>query len=142
MDVYKTMENQIKELQARMEGIEAAASDNSIEIVQKLEEKVLGLESVMDKRRSRHSEITENARKLDRHVKELQFKVEEDRKNYDRVQDLVAQLQEKVKTYKKQSEETEEIAALNLDKLRKAQQELEDVEERCVIAENTIAKFN
>ena len=73
--------------------------------------------------------------------KELQFQADEDKKNYQRMQDLVDKLQQKIKTYKRQIEETEEVAGMNLGKYRKLQQELGESEERAEIAEQTLQKL-
>ena len=58
-------------------------------------------------------------RRSERHIKELTYQQDEDRKNHERMQGLIDQLQGKIKSYKKQIEEAEEIAALNLAKFRK-----------------------
>jgi len=72
--------------------------------------------------------------KAERHVKELQFQSDEDKKNQAAMSDLAGKLQAKIKTYKTQISEAEEIAALNLAKFRKAQQEVEANEERAKAA--------
>jgi myosin heavy chain, skeletal muscle or cardiac muscle, putative len=137
----KGMEQQIKELQVRLDEAEAAALKGGKKIIQKLEQKVRELEQELESEQRRHGEAAKNLRKADRRVKELQFQAEEDRKNHERMQDLVDKLQQKIKTYRRQIEEAEEIAALNLAKFRKVQQELEDAEERADMAENALAKL-
>ena len=77
-------------------------------------------------------------RRSERHIKELTYQQDEDRKNHERMQGLIDQLQGKIKSYKKQIEEAEEIAALNLAKFRKAQQELEETEDRARLAEGAL----
>merc|ERR1712150_255051 len=72
--------------------------------------------------------------RAERHVKELSFQGEQDKKNQDSMSDLAGKLQAKIKTYKNQIAEAEEIAALNLAKFRKAQQDLESNEERAKAA--------
>ncbi|XP_023210290.1 myosin heavy chain, muscle-like isoform X18 [Centruroides sculpturatus] len=137
----KTLEQQIKELQVRLDEAEAAALKGGKKIIQKLEQKVRELENELENETRRHADAAKNARKSERRVKELQFQGDEDRKNNERMQDLVDKLQQKIKTYKRQIEEAEEIAALNLAKFRKAQQELEDAEERADLAENAVSKL-
>merc|ERR1712107_537150 len=61
--------------------------------------------------------------RTERKNKELQFQIDEDKKNQQRMSELATALQTKIKNYKKQIEDAEEIAALNLAKFRKAQQE-------------------
>ncbi|GAB6026685.1 hypothetical protein CHUAL_013196 [Chamberlinius hualienensis] len=137
----KALEQQVKELQVRVDEAEAAALRGGKKIIQKLEQKVRELENELDSEQRRHADAQKNLRKSERRIKELAFQSEEDRKNHERMQDLVDKLQQKIKTYKRQIEEAEEIAALNLAKFRKAQQELEEAEERADISENTLAKL-
>ncbi|XP_074602160.1 myosin heavy chain isoform X13 [Brevipalpus obovatus] len=137
----KAMEQQIKELQVRLDEAEQAALKGGKKVIQKLEQKVRELEQELESEQRRHGDAAKNLRKAERRLKELQFQAEEDRKNHERMQDLVDKLQQKIKTYKRQIEEAEEIAALNLAKFRKVQQELEDAEERADMAENALAKL-
>ncbi|CAL1262322.1 unnamed protein product [Larinioides sclopetarius] len=137
----KSLEQQLKDLQIRLDEAEAAALKGGKKIIQKLEQKVRELENELDNEQRKHSEASKNYRKSERRLKEVQFQMEEDRKNHERMQDLVDKLQQKIKTYKRQIEEAEEIAALNLAKYRKVQQELEDAEERADMSENALAKL-
>uniref|UniRef100_T1IQ65 Myosin heavy chain, muscle n=1 Tax=Strigamia maritima TaxID=126957 RepID=T1IQ65_STRMM len=137
----KGMEQQIKDLQVRLDEAEAQALKGGKRIIQKLEEKLRQLEAELDNEQRRLTDAQKNMRRGERRIKELTFQAEEDRKNHERMQDLVDKLQQKIKTYKRQIEEAEEIAALNLAKFRKVQQELEEAEERCEIAENTLGKL-
>lgn len=137
----KALEQQIKELQVRLDEAEANALKGGKKAIQKLEQRVRELENELDGEQRRHADAQKNLRKSERRIKELTFQSEEDRKNHERMQDLVDKLQQKIKTYKRQIEEAEEIAALNLAKFRKAQQELEEAEERADLAEQAISKF-
>ncbi|XP_052864967.1 myosin heavy chain, muscle isoform X4 [Anopheles cruzii] len=137
----KALEQQIKELQVRLDDAESNALKGGKKAIQKLEQRVRELESELDSEQRRHADAQKNLRKSERRIKELTFQSEEDRKNHERMQDLVDKLQQKIKTYKRQIEEAEEIAALNLAKFRKAQQELEEAEERADIAEQAATKF-
>ncbi|XP_058815431.1 myosin heavy chain, muscle isoform X20 [Topomyia yanbarensis] len=137
----KALEQQIKELQVRLDEAETNALKGGKKAIQKLEQRVRELESELDSEQRRHADAQKNLRKSERRIKELTFQSEEDRKNHERMQDLVDKLQQKIKTYKRQIEEAEEIAALNLAKFRKAQQELEEAEERADIAEQAATKF-
>merc|ERR1711937_693735 len=101
----------------------------------KLESRIRELEIELGNSQAKTSETFKAYQKTERHVKELQFQQDEDKKNQDRMTELATKLQQKIKTYKKQIEEAEEIAALNLAKFRKAQQELEETEERSRMAE-------
>merc|ERR1712136_574809 len=74
-----------------------------------------------DAEQRRFADSQKNLRKSERHIKELTFATDEDRKNHERMQVLIDQLQSKIKSYKKQIEEAEEIAALNLAKFGQSQ---------------------
>jgi len=137
----RTLESQVKELQARLDEAEASAMKGGKRMIQKLEQRVRELEAELDSEQRRHAETLKGARKQDRRLKDLAFQTEEDRKSQERLQDMIDKLQNKIKTYKRQVEEAEEIAAINLAKYRKVQHELEDAEERADMSENTLAKL-
>ena len=134
------MEQQVKDLQVRLDEAEANALKGGKRIIQKLEQRIHELESELDLEQRHHQETLKEVRKNDRRLKELAFQTEEDRKNQARLQDLIEKLQNKLKVYKRQVEEAEEIAAVNLGKFRKVQHELEDAEERAGQAENQLNK--
>jgi chromosome segregation ATPase len=137
----KGLEQQIKEMQVRLDEAEQAALKGGKKIIQKLEQRIRELEQELEGEQRRHQDTDKNLRKQDRRIKELEFQVEEDKKNNERTQDLVDKLQQKLKVYKKQIEEAEEIAATNLAKYRQMQQQLDDAEERADIAENGLSKL-
>lgn len=137
----KQAEQQVKELQVRLEEAEANAMKGGKKALSKLEQRVRELETELDAEQRRHGETQKNYRKIDRRLKEVSMQAEEDKKNYDRMQELVDQLQGKIKTYKRQVEEAEEIAAVNLAKYRKIQHEVEDAEERADQAEQALQKL-
>merc|ERR1719481_1628524 len=87
------------------------------------------------------TDAQKNLRKSERHVKELTYTQDEDRKNHERMQALIDQLQGKIKSYKKQTEEAEEIAALNLAKYRQVQGNLAASGERADLNEQALAKM-
>uniref|UniRef100_A0A452SG20 Myosin-7B n=1 Tax=Ursus americanus TaxID=9643 RepID=A0A452SG20_URSAM len=137
----KTLEQTVRELQARLEEAEQAALRGGKKQVQKLEAKVRELEAELDAEQKKHAEALKGVRKHERRVKELAYQAEEDRKNLARMQDLVDKLQSKVKSYKRQFEEAEQQASTNLAKYRKAQHELDDAEERADMAETQANKL-
>merc|ERR1712186_168758 len=96
----------------------------------KLETRIRELEIELGSIQAKTGETFKAFQKAERHVKELQFQTDEDKKNQDRMSELAGKLQAKIKTYKTQIAEAEEIAALNLAKFRKAQQDLESNEDR------------
>jgi len=135
------LETQAKDLQQRLEIAERDAMKGSQRTIAKLSDRLRGLEQELDAEQRNHANAQKNARKSDRRVKELTFQAEEDRKNYEKMQDLVDKLQQMLKTYKRQIEEAEEIAALNLAKFSKTQQELEEACERWDWAEQNLTKL-
>jgi myosin heavy chain 6/7 len=109
----KELENQSKELQQRLEIAERDAMKGSQKIIAKLETRLRGLEQELDGEQRNHANAQKNLRKGDRRVKELTFQAEEDRKNYEKMQDLVDKLQQMLKTYKRQIEEAVRVFFLD-----------------------------
>ncbi|CAF1414740.1 unnamed protein product [Rotaria magnacalcarata] len=137
----KGLEQQVKDLQTRLDEAEGNVLKGGKRIIAKLEQRIHELEGENEMEQHRHQETIKELRKNDRRLKELVFQIEEDRKNQLRLQDLTEKLQNKIKVYKRQVEEAEEIAALNLAKYRKAQADLEDSAERADVAENQLSKL-
>merc|ERR1712087_956597 len=134
----RALETQISEVELRLtEAYEVAAKGGRNQMA-RLESRVRELEVELGTIQSKTSESYKAFQKAERHVKELQFQQDEDRKNADRMSELATKLQQKIRPYKKQIEEAEEIAALNLAKYRKAQQDLEENEERGKLAESAL----
>ena len=139
MDKGKRMlESQLNELDARLVEASENATKCGRSMMAKLEGRIRELEIELGSVQARTSDTFKTFQKSERHIKELQFQQEEDRKNHDRISELAQKLQQKIKVYKKQIEEAEEIAALNLAKYRKAQQELEETEDRSKNAEGQL----
>lgn len=63
------------------------------------------MEGELDGEQRRHAESQKNSAKLERNIRDVQFQIDEGKKNADRTQDLIEKLQQKLKTYKKQVEE-------------------------------------
>merc|ERR1712079_440954 len=137
----KLMECQVKDMQQKLDEAEANALKGGKKAMNKMETRIRELESELDAENRRFADAQKNLRKSERHIKELTFASDEDRKNHERMQILIDQLQGKIKTYKKQIEEAEEIAALNLAKFRATQGNLADSGERADINEQALAKM-
>jgi len=137
----KVLDNQVKEMQCKLDEAEQVAMKGGKKVTSRLEQKIKDLESQLDNEQRRLVDAQKAQRRTDRRIKELTFSQEEDTKNHERMQELVDKLQNKVKSYKKQIEEAEEIAALNLAKFRKVQADLEQAEERADINEQVLAKM-
>ena len=106
----------------------------------KMETRIHELESEMDAENRRQADTQKNLRRSERHITELTYQQDEDRKNHERMQGLIDQLQGKIKSYKKQIEEAEEIATLNLAKYRQVQASLSGSLERADIQEQELAQ--
>ena len=137
----KSLDNQVKEMQVKLDEAEQVAMKGGKKVTSRLEQKIKDLESQLDNEQRRLVDAQKAQRRTDRRIKELTFSQDEDSKNHERMQELVDKLQNKVKSYKKQIEEAEEIAALNLAKFRKVQSDLEQAEERADINEQVLAKM-
>merc|ERR1719273_348654 len=121
-------EAQVKDMQTKLDEADMNALKGGKKAMNKLESRIRELQSELEAENRRLAEGQKNLRKSERHIKELTFASDEDRKNHERMQTLIDQLQGKIKSYKKQIEEAEEIAALNLAKFRKVQGNLGDAE--------------
>ena len=137
----RVLDNQVKDMQTKLDEAEQLAVKGGKKVVYRLEQKIADLENQLDDEKRRLIEAQKSQRRTERRVKELTFSQDEDHKNHERMQELVDKLQNKVKAYKKQIEEAEEIAALNLAKFRKVQMDLEAAEERADINDQVLAKL-
>merc|ERR1712098_699413 len=124
----KLLEVQLKDAQQRLDEAETNALKGGKKAMNKMESRIRELQSELDAESRRFADSQKNLRRSERHIKELTYAADEDRKNHERMQALIDQLQGKIKSYKKQIEEAEEIAALNLAKFRQAQANLGDAE--------------
>ena len=104
-----------------------------------LERRLRELELELSAAQQRSSGVLNRHQKSERHYKELELRLEDDRKNQAQMTSMVEKLNSKLKSYKNQIIEAEEIAAHNLAKYRKAQQQLEEAECRSRLAENQLA---
>ena len=120
----KLLEVQLKDAQQRLDEAETNALKGGKKAMNKMESRIRELQSELDAESRRFADSQKNLRRSERHIKELTYAADEDRKNHERMQALIDQLQGKIKSYKKQIEEAEEIAALNLAKFRQAQANL------------------
>merc|ERR1719305_1487075 len=134
----RALESQLGELENKCAEANDAAMRGGRAALTKLETRIRELEIELGNSQSHTGENMKGHQKTERRSKELQFQIDEDKKNQDRMAELASKLQQKIKTYKKQIEEAEEIAALNLAKFRKAQQELEETEDRAKMAESAL----
>merc|ERR1712066_453003 len=136
----KLLESQVKDMQQRLDEAESNALKGGKKAMNKMESRIRELESEVGAENRRMADALKNLRKSERHIKELTYAADEDRKNHEHMQNLVDQLQAKIKTYKKQIEEAEEIASLNLAKFRQVQAQLGEAQEVADINEQALGK--
>merc|ERR1712061_219535 len=98
----KLLEAQVKDAQTRLDEAEQNALKGGKKAMAKMETRIRELESEMDAENRRCTDAQKNLRKSERHIKELTYQQDEDRKNHERMQGLIDQLQGKIKFYKKQ----------------------------------------
>ncbi|KAG0719394.1 Paramyosin, long form [Chionoecetes opilio] len=121
--IKKSLEIEVKNLNIRIESIEANALASTKRMVSKLESRVFELESGLDEESRRHSETIKILRKKERNVKELVMQCEEDHKNISILQETLDKTYEKISLYKRQVNES---------------RELEAAEERAEVAESSL----
>ncbi|CAI5453487.1 unnamed protein product [Caenorhabditis angaria] len=137
----RSLETQVKDLQARLDEAEAAGFKGGRRQLAKLENRVHELETELEGEGRRHAETQKILRNKDRKARELQFQVDEDKKSTERMYDLIEKLQQKIKVYKRQIEDAEGLASANLSKYRQLQHVVEDAQERADAAENALQKM-
>jgi len=137
----KALESEVRNLTIRMEEIETTAVTSSKRTIQKMEQRIIELESYLEKEKKMHVETTSSLHKKDRSVKELLLQSEEDRKNILILQESLDRLNEKIKMYKRQLEEQESISNSNIMRVKKFQRELEAAESRAEEAESSLNAF-
>ena len=96
---------QIKEMQARLDEAESAASKGGKKMIQKLETRVHELESILESEQRRSQDADKNMRKHEKRVGELLAQLEESKRSHDQYRDSADQLESKIKTFKRQAEE-------------------------------------
>jgi len=137
----RSLESQVKDLQARLDEAEASALKGGKKIISKLENRVRELEVELENESRRYAETEKTFRKQEHRLKELAAQAEEEHKSFERSQAQIEGFNQKIKTFKRQVEEAEEIAAINLAKYRKVQHDFEESEERADQAEQAVARL-
>merc|ERR1711902_249873 len=90
----------VKDVQTKLDEADMNALKGGKKAMNKLESRIRELQSELEAENRRLAEGTKNLRKSERHIKELTFASDEDRKNHERMQTLIDQLQGKIKSYK------------------------------------------
>merc|ERR1712106_682599 len=89
----KLLEAQVKDAQTRLDEAEQNALKGGKKAIAKMDTRIRELESEFDAENRRNADAQKNLRKSERHVKELTYSQDEDRKNHERMQGLIDQLQ-------------------------------------------------
>ncbi|XP_014661503.1 PREDICTED: myosin heavy chain, striated muscle-like isoform X2 [Priapulus caudatus] len=137
----KSLEQQLKEMQVRLDEAEANVLKGGKKLISKLEQRVRELESELASEQRRHSDLQKNYRKADRQVKDMHNQMEEDKKSQEHLQELLDRVNGKISMFKRQIEEAEEVGNMNLSKFRKVQSQLEESEARAEEAEAMVGKL-
>ncbi|ROT74586.1 paramyosin [Penaeus vannamei] len=137
--IKKSLEVEVKNLNIRIENVEANSLANTKRMISKLEARVHDLEIALDEEQRRHQETIKVLRKKERNVKELVLQVEEDHKNIQILQETLDKTYEKINVYKRQLCEQESVSSTNLSRVRRFQRELEAAEERADTAESSLS---
>merc|ERR1711934_852705 len=85
----KLLEAQVKDCQNRVDEAEQNALKGGKKAMAKMETRIRELESEMEAENRRCADAQKNLRKSERHIKELAFQQDEDRKNHERMQGLI-----------------------------------------------------
>ncbi|KAF8793409.1 Paramyosin like protein [Argiope bruennichi] len=137
--IKKSLEQEVRTLQIRIEEVETNALAGGRRVVSKLEARIRDIELELDEEKKRHAETIKIMRKKEHRVKELLLQTEEDHKTITMLNDAVEKLTEKVKVYKRQLTEQEGMTAQNLTRVRRFQRELEAAEDRAEQAESNLS---
>lgn len=103
--IKKSLEVEVRNLQVRIEEVEANALAGGKRVIAKLESRIRDVEIEVEEERRRHAETDKMLRKKDHRVKELLLQTEEDHKQIQLLQEAADKLSEKVKVYKRQMQE-------------------------------------
>lgn len=103
--IKKSLETEVRNLQIRIEEVEANALAGGKRVIAKLESRIRDVEIEVEEERRRHAETEKMLRKKDHRVKELLLQNEEDHKQIQLLQEMSDKLNEKVKVYKRQMQE-------------------------------------
>uniref|UniRef100_A0A0N5BY94 Myosin head n=1 Tax=Strongyloides papillosus TaxID=174720 RepID=A0A0N5BY94_STREA len=139
--IRKGFEQQIKELQVKLEEAEVNAHRTGQRNIEKLESLVKKREQELETETRRHKETVKLVSRHEREVRERQFDLDEQKKSAQKMQELIEKLQGKIKVQKRQAEEAEELATINLQKYRQLQIALDHAEERADEAENSLLRM-
>merc|ERR1712038_255145 len=82
----KLLECQLKDAQTRLDEADTNALKGGKKAMNKMETRIRELQSELEAENRRFNDSQKNLRKSERHIKELTFATDEDRKNHERMQ--------------------------------------------------------
>merc|ERR1719187_1180892 len=88
----KLLECQVKDASSRLDEAEQNALKGGKKAMAKMETRIRELEAEINAENRRMADAQKNLRKSERHIKELTFTQDEDRKNHERMQSMIDQL--------------------------------------------------
>merc|ERR1712107_787566 len=98
-------ESQLQEMEGKISDAEEAAVRGGRAMLAKMESRIRDIEIELGSVQAHTSESLKSYQRTERKNKELQFQIDEDKKNQQRMSELATALQTKIKNYKKQIED-------------------------------------
>ncbi|XP_076358189.1 paramyosin-like [Tachypleus tridentatus] len=137
--IKKSLEIEVRNLQIRLEEVEASALAGGKRVIAKLETRIRDIEIELEEEKRRHIETQKILRKKEHRLKEILLQTEEDHRNLTFLNDALEKVNEQCKMYKRQLTEQEGMSQQNLSRVRRFQRELEAAEERADQAESNLS---
>uniref|UniRef100_A0A915ATS7 Myosin tail domain-containing protein n=1 Tax=Parascaris univalens TaxID=6257 RepID=A0A915ATS7_PARUN len=97
----KSLEARIKEMQARLDEVEAAALKGDNKLIDAFESRIHEMEDELGSEQRRYEDANKKLSEHDRRVRELRHQVDEDKKEAERARDLIDKLQKKLSMQEK-----------------------------------------
>merc|ERR1712209_67552 len=91
----RCLDNQVKDMQTKLDEAEQLAVKGGKKVVSRLEQKIKDLEGQLDDEQRRLVDAQKSQRRTERRVKEFTFSQDEDQKNHEKVQDDLEQAEER-----------------------------------------------
>nr|WEL12769.1 myosin class II [Halisarca dujardinii] len=125
-----TLEKQVKDLNAKVEELEAAGGRRLKAQLASLETKIVGLEDQLEGANKERQQSQRTLRRQDKKLKEMLSAVEDERKQADHFKQLADRNSSKARSFKKQLEEMEEDLQRMQTSKRKLQREVDELNEQ------------
>lgn len=125
-----TLEKQVRDLNTKIEELEAVGGRKLKSQVAAMESKMIGLEDQLDVANKEKQQQQRTLRRQDKKMKELLTAVDEERKQADQFKQMADKSAAKARSYKKQVEDLEEEVQRMQGTKRKLQREIEELTEQ------------